>query len=294
LSGTIRLGTRGSALALAQSRLVASALAQARPGLSVALSVIKTEGDVNAGASLTGSGGKGLFTKEIEDALLAGTIDLAVHSLKDLPTTVPDGLTVAAIPERADPRDVLVAGEARTIEDLPARARVGTGSPRRSCQLLARRPDLVITPVRGNVDTRVRKLLRGEFDALVLAAAGLDRLGLEVPGRAPIPPGICLPAPGQGALALETRAEDTATRRLVEALHDPAAASCTTAERSYLAALGVGCLAPAAALARIEAGRLVLDALLADPDGTNLRRARIEGGPGEAEALGRALAERLA
>ena len=293
MSAVIRLGSRGSPLALAQSRMVAAALEAAHPGLTVPITVIKTEGDRNTDASLTAAGGKGLFVKELEDALLAGTIDLAVHSLKDLPTELPAGLAIVAIPRRHDPRDALIAKTARRVEELPENAVVATGSPRRQCQLLARRPDLRFIAVRGNVDTRVRKLERGEFDALVLAVAGIERLGLSTPGRAPIPTETCLPAPGQGALGLETRDDDAPTRRLVAALDDPDSRAAVTAERAFLAELGAGCLAPAAALARVQGERLVLEAMVGEVDGGSVQRDEAEGSARDAAALGASLAGRL-
>ena len=293
MKGTIRLGSRGSPLALAQSRMVAAALEAAHPGLAVPITIIRTEGDRNTDASLTSAGGKGLFVKEIEEALLSGTIDLAVHSLKDLPTELPSGLTLAAIPARHDPHDALIARDVRRVEDLKEGALVATGSPRRQCQLRARRHDLRFVEVRGNVDTRVRKLERGDFDALVLAVAGLERLGLETPGRAAIPTDICLPAPGQGALGLETRADDATTVRLVGALDDPASRGAVTAERAFLAELGAGCLAPAAALARVDGRRLVLEAMFAESDGATVQRDTASGDVDDAAALGASLAGRL-
>lgn len=293
-SHRLRLGSRGSALALWQARHVASRLEAAWPGLDVAVTVIKTEGDRVPDAPLALSGGKGVFVKEIEDALLAGTIDFAVHSLKDLPTDTPPGLAIAAVLVRHDPRDALVASTATRIEDLPRGARVGTGSPRRRCQLLHARPDLRCFDVRGNVDTRLAKLARGDFDALILAVAGIERLGLTEAPYTPIPVAACLPAPGQGALAVEIRADDSGTGRLVGVLHDPASASRVAAERAFLAALGAGCLAPAAALATIAAGRLTVEGMVGEPDGTRVRRDTVSGGLAEAPALGGALALRLA
>lgn len=289
----LRLGSRGSPLALWQARHVAARLADAWPGLDVAITIIKTEGDQRTDVPLTASGGKGVFVKEIEDALLGSTIDLAVHSLKDLPTETPAGLALAAIPVRHDPRDALIAPAARRVEDLPANAVVATGSPRRRCQLLARRPDLRFTLVRGNVDTRLRKLDNGDFDALILAVAGIERLGLTTAPYTAMPMDLCLPAPGQGALALEIREGDDATRRLVTVLDDPATAACVAAERGFLAALGAGCLAPAAAYARIEAGTLTMDAMVGHPNGRAIRRDAISGPSTEAEDLGAAIAERL-
>jgi hydroxymethylbilane synthase len=287
------LGSRGSPLALWQARHVADRLRAISPGLSVDITIIKTEGDQRIDVPLTASSGKGVFVKEIEDALLHGTIDLAVHSLKDLPTETPEGLTLAAIPARHDARDALVCRSARRVEDLPDRALVATGSPRRRCQLLRARPDLNFTFVRGNVDTRLRRLDEGQFDALILAVAGIERLGLLQAPYTPIPAATCLPAPGQGALAIETRVDDDATLRLVGPLGDPDSAACVAAERGFLAALGAGCLAPAGALATIVGQVLGLDAMVGTPDGRAELRDRIEGAPTEAQALGAALASRL-
>jgi hydroxymethylbilane synthase len=289
----LRLGSRGSPLALWQARHVAARLLEAWPGLDVDVTIIKTEGDQRTDVPLTASGGKGVFVKEIEDALLGGAIDLAVHSLKDLPTETPAGLALAAIPSRHDARDALVAANVRRVEDLRPGALVATGSPRRQCQLLHRRPDLKFTLVRGNVDTRLRKLDRGEFDALVLAVAGIERLGLNQAPYTPIPMDLCLSAPGQGALALEIRADDDATRRLVEVLDDPATACSVAAERAFLRALGAGCLAPAAAFARVESGRLSMEAMVGHPNGRDVRRDFITGEAHDAVALGTAIAVRL-
>ena len=289
----LRLGTRGSPLALWQANHVSERLREAWPGLAIDMSIIKTEGDQRTDVPLTASFGKGVFVREIEDALLHGTIDLAVHSLKDLPTDTPMGLAIAAVPPRHDPRDALVSASARGVDDLKDGSLVATGSPRRQCQLLHARPDLRFTLVRGNVDTRLRKLDEGQFDALILAVAGIERLGLTHAPYTPIPVSSCLPAPGQGAMAVEIRANDEDTRRRVARLHDPATASCVAAERSFLAALGAGCLAPAGALATIDGDTLALEAMIGSPDGRSLRRDRIDGVPQEAEELGAALARRL-
>jgi hydroxymethylbilane synthase len=289
----LRLGSRGSPLALWQARHVAARLQGAWPELAVDITIIKTEGDQRTDVPLTSSFGKGVFVKEIEDALLNGAIDLAVHSLKDLPTETPDGLAIAAIPARHDARDALVSAKARAVAKLGVGAIVATGSPRRRCQLLHARPDLRFTLVRGNVDTRLRKLREGQFDALILAVAGIERLGLTDAPFSPIPYSVCLPAPGQGALAIETRAGDEPTRRLVAPLDDATAAACVAAERGFLAALGAGCLAPAGALATIAGGSLRLDAMLGSPDGKTLKRESTEGPPSQAVALGAALADRL-
>ena len=277
------LGTRGSALALWQARHIAERLARVHDGVSVDVHIIRTEGDQKTDVPLAAAGGKGVFVKEIEDALSAGAIDLAVHSLKDLPTEHPPGLAIAAIPERVDPRDALVARTASAIAELPLSARLATGSPRRQAQLLHARPDLRFVLVRGNVDTRVRKLDEGAFDALVLAAAPWT----------PIPTSVCLPAPGQGALAVETRADDARTVALVAAIDDPLARSAVSAERAFLAALGAGCLAPAGAYARCDGDEIEIEAMVGRPDGSKLVRERLRGPAASAEALGRQIAERI-
>jgi len=289
----LRLGSRGSQLALWQAHHVAARLRAAWPGLEVSITTIATEGDRRTDLPLTSSFGKGVFVKEIEEALLAGTIDVAVHSLKDLPTETPAGMALAAIPTRHDPRDALVCKSARSISELPHKALVATGSPRRQCQLLHARPDLRFTHVRGNVDTRLRKLDLGQFEALILAVAGIERLELTQAPYTPIPFALCLPAPGQGALAIEIRADDTETRLRVNPLDDPETASCVAAERGFLAALGAGCLAPAGALATVVAGTLALEAMVGYPDGRSLKRDRIEGEPGDAKTLGATIAQRL-
>jgi len=268
---TLRLGTRRSPLALAQSRLVARALEAAHPGLTVELVPRVTTGDLLPG-DLTQHGGKGLFTRELEEGLLDGTLDLAVHSLKDLPAALPAGLLVAAYPERADPRDVLVSAVAAAIDELPAGSVVLTGSLRRRAQLLARRPDLAVEPVRGNIETRIRKWRETRAAAVVLAAAGLDRLGLaELPAH-PIPPEAMLPAPGQGTLAVEVRQGGQAEERC-RALDHPPTARAAAAERAVVTAFGGDCTLPLAAWAREEPdGELRLDAVIASPNGRRLVR----------------------
>lgn len=290
---TLRLGSRGSPLALWQARFVAGKLEAAHPGLRVEISIIKTEGDQRTDVPLTVAGGKGLFVKEIEDALSASRIDLAVHSLKDLPTEQPEGLLVASILARHDPRDALLSEEGWDLDSMPEGTVVATGSPRRRCQLLRRRPDLGMTLVRGNVDTRIRRLREGRFGAIVLAMAGLERLGLDEVPAIPLSPEICLPAPGQGALAVETREDDPRTRERVLVLDDESTRAAVVAERSFLAGLGAGCLAPAGAFGRVEAGSLRLRAMVGDPDGSRLLADGIEGSASEAERLGDALARRL-
>ncbi len=273
----VRVGTRGSALALAQTAMFVADLTAA--GLTCEIVVVKTDGDVNPTqlVELAGQlGGTGIFTSALRDTLLAGTIDLAVHSLKDLPTAEVDGLTLAVVPERADPADVLVSTHPGGVEGLPAGARVGTGSPRRTVQLLALRPDLVVEPIRGNVDTRISMVGR-DYDAVVLAAAGLARLGLIDVGAVPIPTDMMVPAPGQGALAVEARTADLGSDWLtvVAALDHRDSRDRVCAERALLATLDAGCTAPVGALARIDpvSGELHLDAAVGPPQRSEIGTA---------------------
>jgi hydroxymethylbilane synthase len=263
----LRLGTRGSALALAQSKWTARQLEALHPGLTVELIPILTRGDTYAGP-LAPVGGKGLFTEELESGLQDGSLDLAVHSLKDLPVTLPDGLILAAFPPREDPRDALITEVAQSLADLPQRASVLTGSLRRRAQLLRRRPDLDIRPVRGNIDTRLRRWRDGEGDAVILAAAGLNRLGVKDVPAHPLDPdtdGI-LPAPGQGILALEVRAGSRA-EAICAAFNDPTTAAAAHAERHVVAAFGGDCTLPLAAWAEAQAaGTFRVRAALATPD----------------------------
>jgi hydroxymethylbilane synthase len=276
---TLRLGTRASLLARAQSSHVAKSLEDAHPGLRVELIFIKTTGDHLVDKSLADAGGKGLFTKELELALLAGEIDFAVHSFKDVPVTMPlvdqTELIIASVPRREDVRDCLVSRQAKTLADLPPAARVGTGSLRRRCQILQHRPDLLVEPLRGNVDTRLRKLEAGAHHAIVLALAGLKRLAIfDSSWMTPIDPGILLPAAGQGALALQCRRDNKKTLDFLAALNDPVTAEAVAAERAVVSALDGDCHSPIAALARIEGTRLVLDAALGERDGNPpVRRA---------------------
>lgn len=287
------LGTRGSPLALWQSHHVADRLQRLHPGLEVELLIIRTEGDRVTDRPFGDMPGRGFFVKEIEDALLEGRIDLAVHSLKDLPTEQPDRLSLAAVLTRHDPRDAVLSVEGWRFSDIPEGTEVATGSPRRRSQLLHARPDLRMTLVRGNVDTRVRKLREGRFGAMILALAGVERLGIrEVPAR-PIPVEVSLPAVGQGAVAVETRTDDAPTRRLVEPLTDPTTLVAVRAERAFLQRLGGGCLAPATAHAWMEGGRLRLEAMVGDPDGVRLLRDGEIGSASEGEAMGERLADRL-
>jgi hydroxymethylbilane synthase len=283
------IGTRGSKLALAQAQLVADALGE--DGVACRLQVIATTGDRQRGR--LGAAGTGVFVREIEEALAAGRIDLAVHSLKDLPVQGRPGLVIAAIPERADPSDAFVTGARVGFAGLSPGARVATSSPRRAAQLRAHRSDLQYVPVRGNVDTRLRKLAQGDFDGLVVASAALARLGLMDRADERLPYEICLPAPGQGALAVQVREDDEAARALAAALDHLPDRQAVTAERSFLARLGAGCSVPAAALATVAEGSLVLQGLVAAPDGSRVIRGSTEGPATEAEVLGAALAERL-
>lgn len=288
----LRIGTRGSALARTQTDLVIAALREAWPDLQIEVQVIRTEGDRRLEVTPEKLG-KGAFVKEIELALLRGEIDLAVHSCKDLPTdTVPE-LVLAAVPQRADPRDVLVSRGGLSLEQLPRGAVVGTSSSRRRAQLLMQRPDLEVRDIRGNVDTRLRKLREGQYDAVVLAAAGLARMGWLDQATEVLDPDVMLPAPGQGALAVQVRTDDETTRRLVAAIDHPPSHAAVLAERAFLRRLGGGCRVPIAAYAWVENGRLVLHGLVATPDGVVYMRGRREGTPEEAEAVGTALAEEL-
>ena len=287
----LRLGTRASPLARVQAEGVRVALAARHPGLTVELVFVRTTGDRVTGP-LAAAGGKGLFVKEIEEALLDGRIDAGVHSMKDVPARLAAGLVIGAVPERADPRDVLIGGDGG-LAGLPAGARIGTASPRRRAQLLAHRPDLVVVLLRGNVDTRLRKWRAGEVDALLLAAAGLARLGISEPAAQPLPVDEFLPAVGQGALALECRADDGATRALLAAVDQPAAATAVAAERAFLAAVGGDCNSAIAAHATLAGGRLTLRALVTDPDGRRRLEERDTAPAADAEALGRTVATRL-
>jgi hydroxymethylbilane synthase len=283
----IVIGSRGSQLALWQARHIASCLQKL--GVETRLEIIKTTGDKITDVPLAQVGGKGLFTKEIEEALLAGTIDLAVHSLKDMPTGLPSGLTLAAIPEREDPRDALIG---KPLDELRPGSKVGTSSLRRAAQLHALGRGLVIENLRGNVDTRLRKLYEGQYDAIVLAAAGLRRLGWADRIRELIEPDIMCPAAGQGALAIETRDDGGAAHEIARKVDHAATNAAVTAERSLLATLEGGCQVPIGAHARFEGGALHLIAMVASPDGTRMMRDSASGA-GDPAALGRELGERM-
>ncbi len=287
----LRLGTRGSALARAQAGGVAAALAER--GREVELVEVTTRGDITADA-LTAIGGTGVFTSALRERLLAGDIDAAVHSLKDLPTAAAGGLELAAVPLRADPRDVLVTRDGRPLAALAPGAVVGTGSPRRTAQLRAFEPALQVVGLRGNVDTRIGRVIGGELDAIVLAAAGLDRLAPDAAAgrRSPIAPDVVLPAPGQGALAVECRAGDPALDALA-GLDDPVCRAAVTAERALLAALQGGCTAPVGALAEVAGGEIHLRAVVASVDGARVLRMSATGSVADPSATGRRLAADL-
>ncbi|MFQ5985223.1 MAG: hydroxymethylbilane synthase [Alphaproteobacteria bacterium] len=287
----LRIGTRGSPLALAQAEAVRAALLAAHAALeepaAVEIVPIRTTGDKVRDRALADIGGKGLFTKEIEEALLAGRVDVAVHSVKDMPTWLPEGLAIDCFLEREDPRDVFLARESASLADLPEGAVVGTTSLRRKAQLLVRRPDLRVTNFRGNVHTRLRKLKEGQVDATLLALAGLKRLGMADLATAVLEPSDMLPAVGQGAIGVECREGDPRVRELLAPLNDPPTAVAMAAERAFLAALDGSCRTPIAALARLDGdGTLVLDGLVARPDGSACWRTGRRGPAAEAAELG--------
>jgi hydroxymethylbilane synthase len=285
----LTVGTRGSALALRQTESVVDVLKALHPGLEIEVRVIKTGGDKILDVPLVDIGGKGFFVKEIELALLRGEIDFAVHSMKDLPTDMPDGLCIAAVPERLDPSDALVT-KGSLLADLPTGARIGTGSLRRRAQLLNFRADLRISGLRGNLDTRLRKLDEGEFDGIVVAYAGLCRMGWADRATEKLPRQICLPAVGQGALAVQAREADV---DIFEVLDHAESRATVTAERSLMRALEGGCRVPIGALASIEGGILRLAGVVADPDGNRLVRGEATGGADDPESVGRELAQAL-
>jgi len=287
----VRIGTRASQLAQWQANWVANELRQF--GTSTEIVEIATSGDAQQVGPIAGIGLQGVFTKEIQAALINKQVDVAVHSLKDLPTDTPEGLLVAAVPPRESPADAFVSNSASTLDELPADACIGTGSQRRAAQLRHMRPDLRVAGLRGNVDTRLRKLDEGQYDAIVLAAAGLQRLGWEERIRELLGPPRMLPAPGQGALGLECRLEDTPTRELLAKLDDLHSHQAVNAERSMLALLHAGCSAPVGAWGRIEGAMLVLDGLVANLTGTQVLRASSRGETASGEELGRTVAEEL-
>jgi hydroxymethylbilane synthase len=284
----LTIGSRGSQLALWQARWIQARLRSF--GEETRIEIIHTTGDKITDVALSKVGTKGLFTKEIEEALLSGAIDLAVHSLKDMPTELPDGLTLAAIPEREDPRDAMVG---RSLAALAPKAKVGTSSLRRAAQLRAKRPDLEIENIRGNVDTRLRKLDEGQYQAIVLASAGLRRLGWENRITELLDPAVMCPAVGQGALAVETRADGGHAYEVASRLDHRESRVAVTAERAVLRALGGGCQLPIGAYATVDAGALHLRAIIVSPDGTEIIRKEAWGAGEDAAAIGAELGEKL-
>lgn len=289
----VRIATRGSNLAVTQTRWVMERLREANPSIAFEMVTFKTVGDKILNKALSQIGGKGLFTKELEEALLDGRADIAVHSLKDMPTELPEGLQLGCVPQREDPRDVVISADGLTLEQLPPGTRVGTSSLRRLAQCRAIRPDLEYIPIRGNVETRIRKMDEGQVGALVMAAAGLRRAGLAHRITQYLEPSVILPAPGQGALAIEVRAGDAEVRAMVERIHDEAAALEVRAERAFLARLEGGCQVPVGALAVRRGDVLQLEGLIAAPDGSQVLRHRDEGPAGDPEGLGEKVADWL-
>ena len=290
---TIIIGTRSSKLALWQADYVMECLQKKYPELHVEKKLMTTKGDKILDAPLAKIGGKGLFTKELEQDMLAGGIDIAVHSLKDMPTEVPDGLIITAITKRCDPGDAFVSNKVASLAELPQGAVVGTSSLRRKAQLLHARPDLEIRDLRGNVNTRLRKLDAGEYDAAVLAVAGLRRLGFGGRITEVLPKSMILPAVGQGALAIEAREDDAETRELVAFLNDEATVACAKAERAFLARVEGGCQVPVGVYATPEDGGLHVEAVIASLDGKRLYRDHVSGQVKDAEPLGTRLADKL-
>ena len=290
---TLRIGTRASLLAVTQSTWVKTRIEQAHPQVRVELVQITTKGDRILDVPLAKVGGKGLFVKEIEDALLDGTADLAVHSMKDVPTELPEGLFIGIVPARETPLDAYISNRFATLEALPVGARVGTSSLRRKSQLAAVRPDLTILDLRGNVDTRLRKLDEGQYEAIILAGAGLNRLGLQGRITAELDPTLMLPAIGQGALGIELRRDDTQLLADLQFLHDPRTATAVAAERAFLLRLEGGCQVPIGAHAVVDGETVHLTGLIASVDGRQLLRDTLTAPPAEATALGTHLAELL-
>jgi len=293
MSGEIRIATRRSRLALWQAEHVAARLRAAHQGLEVRLLPMVTEGDRIVDRALASAGGKGLFIKELEAAILAGQADIAVHSMKDVPTALPDGMAITAVLERADPRDAFVSRLHAKFTELPKSVCVGTSSLRRQSQLKRARPDLEIAVLRGNVETRLRKLDEGEFAAIILASAGLDRLELGARIRERLAPERMLPAVGQGVIGIECRTADARVRSLLASLEHAATRCCLEAERAFAARLGGSCQSPIAGYATLAGDRIDLRGLVGSPDGSQIFEDRVAGDAGDAGKLGIALAERL-
>jgi hydroxymethylbilane synthase len=293
MSNIIRIATRKSPLAMWQAEHVSALLTKLHPGLEIQIVGMTTKGDKILDAPLAKVGGKGLFVKELEQGMLEGVADIAVHSMKDVPVDFPEGLHLAVIMDREDPRDAFVSNRFEGLDDLPEGACVGTSSLRRQCQLADRRPDLRIEPLRGNVNTRLAKLDAGEYDAIILAAAGLMRLGFESRIRSRITPEDSLPAIGQGAIGIECRSADPRTNDLIAPLHHRDTADRVLAERAMNARLHGGCQVPIAGHALIEGDRLVLKGLVGTPDGSRILRAESEGPREDWEAIGTRVADAL-
>ena len=289
----IVIGTRGSKLALWQANHIADCLRNEYKDLEVILKYITTTGDKILDVPLAKIGGKGLFTKELETEMLEGTIDLAVHSLKDMPTALPEGLTLAAITKRVNPGDAIISPKYKTLANLPQGANVGTSSLRRKAQLLSVRPDLIIRDLRGNVDTRLKKLETDNLDAIVLAAAGLKRLGWEEHITEILPKEVCLPAVGQGALAIESRENDSEVLALLAFLNDPATRYAVTAERAFLKTVEGGCQVPVGVFGTLAGENLTVEAIIATIDGQTMIKDCVVGTCGEAASLGEQLANRM-
>ena len=289
----IVLGTRGSALALTQTEYIKARILEAFPDTEISTRVIKTSADKDTTTSIRSGSAVGVFVKELEQALLAREIDIAVHSMKDVPTKVASGLEIVAIPEREDARDAFLSNKAKTLFELPAGAVVGTGSVRRQAQLLAIRPDLHVRDIRGNIDTRLKKLSDGTVDALILACAGLNRLGYQSRITAPLEFDQMLPAPGQGALAVEMRAEDARARTVEAALNHPPTAVAVHAERGFLHRMGGGCNVPVAVHASLSDNKIRIEGLVASPDGKRIIRESVEQAPESAQDAAISLAERI-
>ena len=293
MKNLFRIGTRGSALALAQATLVQQQIQEHHRSVTVDLQIIKTTGDKIQDVPLAKIGGKGLFTKEIEMAIAAGEVDLGVHSIKDVPTEVPPGLVIGITTRREDPRDAFISRKYPSFKVIPSGGRIGTGSLRRRAQLMHLRPDLEIVPLRGNVDTRLRKLAEEKLDGLILATAGLRRLGRAGEITAIIPDTEMLPAIGQGALGLEYREDDVETQNMLSFLDHPETKVAVAAERAFLARLEGGCQVPIAARGILQDGELILEGLIGDLTGEHIYREQVAGRPEEAIVLGRQLAEKL-
>ncbi len=289
----MKIGTRGSRLALTQANWVADWLKKKHPRMAVEIVPIRTTGDRMQSVSLSAIGGKGVFVKEIEEALLRGEVDIAVHSMKDMPSEIPEDLVIGAVPEREDPRDVFISGDGRKLDEMRPGARIGTGSLRRGLQIRGLVPSVEVVPIRGNLDTRIRKIEREKLDGIVVAAAGLRRMGWESRATQFISVTQMIPAVGQGALAVEVRRADDATGEIISFMNDPATSLAVTAERAFLAMLGGGCQVPVAGHATITGGVLHMDALVGSIDGALVLRDEVEGPVGENIELGKSLGRRI-